>query len=130
MATRIQQRRATSTEWENNDPILAIGEIGFDTTNNYIRIGDGVNVWSALPNISGPPGPTGPAGSTGPTGASITGPTGDTGPTGANVSITGPTPPSFPVVGQLWLDTDGRLYIYYQDADSSQWIQVNILPLS
>lgn len=34
-----------------------------------------------------------------------------------------PLPPSNPETGQLWWDSsDGRLYIYYTDADSSQWV--------
>ena len=36
---------------------------------------------------------------------------------------TSPSPPSDPVTGQLWWNTnDGRLYIYYTDIDSSQWV--------
>ena len=36
---------------------------------------------------------------------------------------TSPSPPSNPVTGQLWWNTnDGRLYIYYTDIDSSQWV--------
>ena len=35
------------------------------------------------------------------------------------------TPPTSPSVGQLWYDTtDSSLYIYYQDADSSQWVSI------
>lgn len=34
------------------------------------------------------------------------------------------TAPLNPVTGDLWLNTsNGRLYIYYDDADSNQWIQ-------
>jgi hypothetical protein len=33
--------------------------------------------------------------------------------------------PSSPVNGQLWFDsTTGNLYIYYNDGNSSQWVQV------
>lgn len=33
------------------------------------------------------------------------------------------SPPQNPVTGQLWWNTnDGRLYIYYTDIDSSQWV--------
>ena len=36
---------------------------------------------------------------------------------------TSPAPPETPVAGQLWWNTnDGRLYIYYTDIDSSQWV--------
>ena len=36
---------------------------------------------------------------------------------------TSPSPPQTPDSGQLWWNTnDGRLYIYYIDIDSSQWV--------
>ncbi len=36
---------------------------------------------------------------------------------------TSPTPPGTPSSGQLWWNTnDGRLYIWYQDIDSAQWV--------
>jgi hypothetical protein len=37
-----------------------------------------------------------------------------------------PTPPPNAVPGQSWYDSeDGRTYIYYQDTDSSQWVEMN-----
>lgn len=36
------------------------------------------------------------------------------------------SPPSNPNAGDSWFDTDeGRTYIYYQDTDSSQWVESN-----
>jgi len=36
---------------------------------------------------------------------------------------TSPTPPETPEKGQLWWNTnDGRLYIWYEDIDSEQWV--------
>jgi microcystin-dependent protein len=38
---------------------------------------------------------------------------------------TGTTPPASPNAGDAWYDTtDGLLYIWYVDADSSQWVEV------
>lgn len=48
MATRMQQRRGTASEWTSANPILASGEIGFETDTNQFRIGDGVTNWSNL----------------------------------------------------------------------------------
>jgi hypothetical protein len=48
MATRMQQRRGTAEQWTAANPILAAGEIGFETDTNQFKIGDGVNAWSAL----------------------------------------------------------------------------------
>jgi hypothetical protein len=48
MTTRMQQRRGTSTQWTNADPVLAAGEIGVETDTNQFKLGDGVSVWSDL----------------------------------------------------------------------------------
>jgi hypothetical protein len=48
MATRMQQRRGTAQQWTTANPILAAGEIGFETDTNQFKMGDGVNLWSAL----------------------------------------------------------------------------------
>jgi len=59
-------------------------------------------------------GPTGSVGSTGPTG-----PTGATG-SGAAFSTVSTTPPSSPINGQAWLDSEtGSYYVYY----GSAWIE-------
>ena len=44
----MQQRRGTAAQWIAADPVLAAGEIGYETDTNEFRIGDGVNVWSDL----------------------------------------------------------------------------------
>ena len=44
---------------------------------------------------------------------------------GASVNV-GTTAPSTPTAGNLWWNTnEGVLYIYYTDADSSQWVQAS-----
>jgi hypothetical protein len=48
MATRMQQRRGTEAQWTSANPVLAAGEIGFETDTNQFKIGDGVNVWADL----------------------------------------------------------------------------------
>ena len=48
MATRMQQRRGTAAQWTAANPILAAGEIGFETDTGQFKIGDGVNTWSSL----------------------------------------------------------------------------------
>lgn len=49
MATRMIQRRGTAAEWTAADPILAAGEIGFETDTSKFKFGDGSTAWSALP---------------------------------------------------------------------------------
>ncbi len=48
MATRMQQRRGTAAQWTAANPILAAGEIGFETDTNQFKIGDGTNQWADL----------------------------------------------------------------------------------
>jgi len=48
MATRMQQRRGTASQWTTANPILATGEIGFETDTNQFKIGDGTNNWGNL----------------------------------------------------------------------------------
>jgi hypothetical protein len=48
MATRMQQRRGTATQWTTANPILNAGEIGFESDTNKFKIGDGTNHWADL----------------------------------------------------------------------------------
>lgn len=48
MATRMQQRRGTAAQWTAANPILAAGEIGFETDTNKFKMGNGTSTWSAL----------------------------------------------------------------------------------
>jgi len=44
-------------------------------------------------------------------------------PGAAQVTTTGPNPPTNPQVGQLWWrNTDGNLYVWYDDGNSKQWV--------
>lgn len=122
MPIQIQLRRGISSEWTEENPILAEGELGLEKDTGKFKIGDGLTAWTSLSYSSGPTGPTGPSGGpTGPTGpqgdpGGPTGPTGDTGPTGPTgswstvqelVSITGPsyTPTSSDLGKLLTIDT-------------------------
>lgn len=44
----IQLRRASASVWESENPILNIGEPGYDTTNHALKFGDGVTAWNNL----------------------------------------------------------------------------------
>jgi len=48
MATRIQVRRGTNAQWNTSNPVLDVGEFGFNTTNNQLKIGTGTTSWSNL----------------------------------------------------------------------------------
>lgn len=48
MATRIQVRRDTASNWTTANPVLGIGEFGYDTTNKLVKIGDGSTAWGDL----------------------------------------------------------------------------------
>ncbi len=52
MATRMQQRRGTASQWISSNsgdgPILNAGEIGWESDTNKFKIGDGVTYWDDL----------------------------------------------------------------------------------
>ena len=50
---RMFQRRGTKEQWEVNNPILALGEIGFSYNENVIKLGDGITRWNSLPSVNG-----------------------------------------------------------------------------
>jgi hypothetical protein len=52
MATLIQVRRGTASEWSSANPTLSSGEIGLATDLGQIKIGDGSTAWSSLSYIS------------------------------------------------------------------------------
>jgi hypothetical protein len=43
MALRIQLRHDIASSWEQFNPVLFAGEIGYDITNKVLKVGDGVN---------------------------------------------------------------------------------------
>lgn len=48
MAVRIQFRRGTDTQWSDVNPILASGEVGFETNSKKFKVGDGTTRWNLL----------------------------------------------------------------------------------
>jgi hypothetical protein len=56
MATRMQQRRGTASQWISSNagsgPILNAGEIGWESDTNKFKIGDGVSYWASLDYFS------------------------------------------------------------------------------
>lgn len=48
MATRFQQRRDTSARWFAQNPVLADGEIGYETDTGVIKFGNGSSRWTDL----------------------------------------------------------------------------------
>jgi hypothetical protein len=48
VSVRIQMRRGTTSEWNDADPILNEGEIGYNSTLTSFKIGDGESLWSEL----------------------------------------------------------------------------------
>jgi hypothetical protein len=46
--TKITIRKGTEQEWNFVNPILGLGEPGYETTNNILKIGDGIKTWTEL----------------------------------------------------------------------------------
>ena len=48
MATQIQLRRDTASNWSANNPTLAAGELGWESDTNRFKIGTGSAAWNSL----------------------------------------------------------------------------------
>lgn len=53
MAVQIQYRRGTNAEWAAANPVLAVGEPGYETDTGYFKVGNGTSPWNALLYSSG-----------------------------------------------------------------------------
>lgn len=53
MAQRIKIRRDTAANWSQYNPILSLGEQGYETDTKQIKIGDGETSWNNLPYYRG-----------------------------------------------------------------------------
>ena len=51
MSVSIRLRQDTAEQWESNNPVLHQGELGVDTTNMKMKLGDGFQRWKALPYV-------------------------------------------------------------------------------
>lgn len=49
MAVTIQLRRGSSAAWKRLNPVLSVGEPGFEKDTNKLKIGDGFTPWNELP---------------------------------------------------------------------------------
>jgi hypothetical protein len=48
MATKIQIRRDSASNWTSNNPTLSAGEFGFETDTGKFKIGTGSSAWTSL----------------------------------------------------------------------------------
>ncbi len=126
--TVIKLRRDTAANWTSADPVLAAGEIAFESDTNKIKVGDASTLWSSLDYASG-------AVTAAEIPLDVTDFAGLLSSADSNVqaaldtldnfqippgTATSDTAPSTPEVGQMWWDSsDGTLYIYYD----SYWVQ-------
>jgi hypothetical protein len=47
----IKVRRDAEANWSANNPILMLGEPGYETDTNKLKFGDGISTWNTLPYI-------------------------------------------------------------------------------
>lgn len=45
---RLLLRSGTASEWTAQNPILALGEIGYESDTKKLKIGDGTTAWNSL----------------------------------------------------------------------------------
>ena len=55
MASKIQIRRGTAAQWTSANPVLIVGELGFETDTNLLKAGDGTTAWTSLAYYRGQP---------------------------------------------------------------------------
>lgn len=48
MATRIKLRRGTALQWTSANPVLSLGEFGYESDTTRFKIGDGNTPWNSL----------------------------------------------------------------------------------
>jgi hypothetical protein len=53
MTTQFQFRRGTASEWTSANPVLASGELGFETDTQKGKIGNGSTAWNSLVYLLG-----------------------------------------------------------------------------
>jgi hypothetical protein len=51
--TTIRLRRDSDGAWQSRNPILALGEPGWSTTSNRMKLGNGTSRWNSLPYLYG-----------------------------------------------------------------------------
>lgn len=85
VVTQIQVRRGTASQWTSTNPVLAAGELGFESDTNKLKIGNGSSAWNSLSYIA-----TGAAGT-------VTSITAGTGLSGGTITNTGTIALSTPV---------------------------------
>lgn len=52
MSSVIRLRRGTSAQWAASTVVMAVAELGIDTTLNKLKAGNGVHTWNNLPYIN------------------------------------------------------------------------------
>jgi hypothetical protein len=52
MSTIIKLKRDTAQNWYDNNPVLALGEPGFETDTKLLKYGDGIRTWRNLDYIT------------------------------------------------------------------------------
>lgn len=52
VVTQIQVRRGTASQWTSTNPVLASGELGYETDTNKLKIGNGSSAWNSLSYVA------------------------------------------------------------------------------
>ena len=55
MATTILLKRANSLTWQQANPVLLMGEPGYEKDTGRLKIGDGQTAWNDLPYVASQP---------------------------------------------------------------------------
>lgn len=113
---RIFLRRDSASNFASTNPVLSEGEPAFDTTNQILKVGDGVTAWNSLAQFQGPQGVAGPTGATGPQG-----PAGNDAVGGIQSYTTANLPANSPN-GTIAYDTTISDHVYFKDG---RWLKLS-----
>jgi len=53
MSSILRFKRGTAAQWTAANPVLLLGEPGFEKDTGKVKIGDGTSTWSALAYVGG-----------------------------------------------------------------------------
>lgn len=106
--TEIQVRRDTAANWTSTNPVLALGEPGWESDTDKLKFGDGVTAWASLAYFAGSG--SGVTDITSAGSIAVTAPTGPT--TNVDVASSGVSAATYgdsTHVGQFHVGADGRI---------------------
>jgi len=131
----LQLRHGNANEWPPVNPVLAVGELGYEIDTGQFKIGNGNTGWNSLPygGLRGPTGPSsdsGTGGQTGPTGLPGFATTLTPSTTGVIPVMTGYTTGGFTISASSEFSASYPAWYACDGSPSTDWAQVGTAPVT